>query len=76
MDSKNLIEMVTSLFTGLKISFKSAAFGPLQEYWNTSISEKKYFSSFKTFDLETFSIFLKGMKSSFQLISSLFELFN
>ena len=62
--------MITSLFKGLKISFKSAAFGPLQEYWNTSISKENYFSSFKTF-----SISLKGMKSSFQLISPLFEFF-
>ena len=68
--------MVTSLFTGLKISFSSAAFGPLQEYGNTSISKENYFSSFKTLDLETFSIFQKGMKPSFQLISSLFELIN
>ena len=60
--------MITSLFTGLKISFKSAAFGPLQENWNTSIYEEKDFSSFKTLDLETFYIFLKGIKSSFQLI--------
>ena len=57
MDSKNLIEMVTSLFTGLKISFKSADFGPLQEYWNTSISKENDFSSFKTLDLETFLYF-------------------
>ena len=29
--------MVTSLFAGLKISFKSADFGTLQEYWNYGI---------------------------------------
>ena len=68
MDSKNLIEMVTSLFTGLKISFKSADFGPLQEYWNTSKYKENHFSTFKTLDLETFSICLKGMNLSFQLI--------
>ena len=60
--------MVTSCFKRLKISFKSASFGPLQEYWNASISKEKDFSNFKTLDLEYFYIFLKGMKSSFQLI--------
>ena len=65
--------MVSSLFTGLKISFKSAGFGPLQEYYNTSISKENNFSSFKTLDLETISIFLKAKKSSFMLVSKYFK---
>ena len=56
--------MITSLFTA-KISFKSAALGPLQEYWYISISKENNFSSLKKLNLETFYMFLKAKKSSF-----------
>ena len=65
--------MVTNLFTGLKISFKIAAFGPLQEYWYISISKVNDFFSFKKLNSETFYIFLKAKKSSFMLVLKYFK---